>query len=144
MFSKSCEYGIRATLFIAQRSQGGERVNLKEIAAAIDSPVAFTAKILQLLSKNSIVDSVKGAQGGFEIDRKRIDSLKLSEIVNAIDGDNIYAGCGLGLRECNAVKPCPVHDKFVEIRNDLRQMLENTTLYELTTGLELGLTYLKR
>jgi len=144
MFSKSCEYGIKATLFIAQKSQVGERVNLKEIAAAIDSPVAFTAKILQLLSKSNVIDSVKGAHGGFEIARKRIDTLKLNEIVNAIDGDKIYVGCGLGLKECNAVKPCPVHDKFVEVRNDLRQMLENTTLHEMTAGLELGLTYLKR
>lgn len=144
MFSKSCEYGIKATLFIAQKSQGGERVNLKEIAAAIDSPVAFTAKILQLLSKKNVIDSVKGAYGGFEIARKRIDTLKLSEIVNAIDGDEIYAGCGLGLKKCNANKPCPVHDKFVDIRNNLKQMLESTTLYEMTTGLELGLTYLKR
>ena len=46
MFSKSCKYGIKATLFIAQKSQHDERVSLKEIAAAINSPIAFTAKIL--------------------------------------------------------------------------------------------------
>ena len=51
MFSKTCEYGIKATLFIAQMSQKGERVSLKDIASAIDSPSAFTAKILQTLSK---------------------------------------------------------------------------------------------
>ncbi|MEB8328373.1 Rrf2 family transcriptional regulator [Flavobacteriaceae bacterium KMM 6897] len=144
MFSKACEYGIRATTYIALQSLEGRRVSLKEIAEEIDSPVAFTAKILQLLSKNNVVDSVKGAYGGFEIERTQIDRLKLSEIVNAIDGDKIYVGCGLGLKECNADKPCPVHDKFVEIRNNLKQMLENTTLYEMTTGLEAGLTYLKR
>lgn len=82
-------------------------MSLKEIAEEIDSPVAFTAKILQLLSKNKIVDSVKGAYGGFEIDREQMDKLKLSQIVDAIDGDKIYAGCGLGLKECNADKPCP-------------------------------------
>lgn len=144
MFSKACEYGLRAATYIAMQSLEGRRVSLKEIAEKIDSPIAFTAKILQLLSKNNIVDSIKGAHGGFEITRTQIDQLKLSEIVNAIDGDVIYAGCGLGLKECNANKPCPVHDKFVDIRNDLRQMLENTSLYEMTTGLELGLTYLKR
>ncbi|MFD0799382.1 RrF2 family transcriptional regulator [Maribacter chungangensis] len=144
MFSKACEYGIRSATYIASQSLEGRRVSLKEIAAEIDSPVAFTAKILQILSKNNIVDSVKGAYGGFEITRMDIDTIKLSQIVNAIDGDKIYAGCGLGLKECNTSKPCPVHDKFVDIRNDLRQMLENTTLQEMTEGLELGLTYLKR
>jgi Rrf2 family protein len=144
MFSKTCEYGIKSSIYVALKSLEGRRVSLKEIAGEIDSPVAFTAKILQLLSKNGIIDSVKGAHGGFEISKARIDSIKLSEIVKAIDGDRLYSGCGLGLKECNALKPCPVHDKFVEIRNDLRLMLENTSLFELTAGLEVGLTYLKR
>src|SRR5690606_29789129 len=116
----------------------------KEIAEEINSPIAFTAKILQQLSKNSIVDSVKGAAGGFEIEKENIDKVKLSAIVHAIDGDKIFVGCGLGLKECNADKPCPVHDKFIDIRNDLKNMLERTSLYEMTTGLEAGLTYLRR
>ncbi len=144
MFSKACEYGIRAATYIAMQSLNHRRVSLKEIAEKIDSPAAFTAKILQILSKHNIVDSIKGAYGGFEISTAQIYRLKLSKIVNAIDGDRIYAGCGLGLKQCNADKPCPVHDKFVDIRNDLQQMLENTSLYEMTTGLEIGLTYLKR
>lgn len=144
MFSKACEYGIRAATYIASQSIEGRRVSLKEIAEEIDSPVAFTAKILQQLSKNQIVDSSKGAAGGFEIQRNNIDYIKLSQIVYAIDGDNVYVGCGLGLKKCNAHKPCPVHDKFVQIRNNLRDMLENTSLYEMTAGLEVGLTFLKR
>jgi Rrf2 family protein len=144
MFSKACEYGIRASTYIALQSLEEKRVSLKEIAKEIDSPVAFTAKILQQLAKNNIVDSVKGATGGFEIDKRNIEKIKLSEIVYAIDGDKVYMGCGLGLKKCNANKPCPVHDKFVQIREDLRHMLENTSLYEMTTGLEVGLTYLKR
>ena len=144
MFSKACEYGLRAATYIAMQSLDGRRVSLKEIADNIDSPIAFTAKILQLLSKNNIVESVKGAHGGFEISRTQMDKLKLGDIVDAIDGDTIYAGCGLGLNECNADKPCPVHSKFVDIRNDLRKMLESTSLYEMTAGLEVGLTFLKR
>jgi len=144
MFSKACEYGIRSATYIASQSLEGRRVSLKEIAEKIDSPVAFTAKILQLLSKNNIIESAKGAYGGFEINRTKIDEIKLSEIVNAIDGDTIYVGCGLGLKECDATKPCPVHNKFVAIRNDLRKMLKNTSLFEMTAGLEIGLTYLKR
>lgn len=144
MFSKACEYGIRASTYIALQSLEGKRVSLKEIAVEIDSPVAFTAKILQQLARNQIVDSVKGAAGGFEIERNRIDSIKLSKIVQSIDGDKVYMGCGLGLKKCNADQPCPVHDKFVQIRDDLKQILEGISLYDMTIGLELGLTYLKR
>jgi Rrf2 family protein len=144
MFSKACEYGIRATIYIAMQSLEGNRVNLKEISAAIDSPVAFTAKILQQLVKNDIVESVKGAKGGFEIERSKIDSIKLIQIVSAIDGDKIFEGCALGLSECNETLPCPVHSKFKDIRDDLEQMTKETSIYELATGLEVGLTFLKR
>lgn len=144
MFSKACEYGIRASIYIASKSQDGERVSLKEIAKEIDSPVAFTAKILQLLSKNGIVESVKGAAGGFEINKGRISQIRFEDIVSAIDGNKVYEGCGLGLTKCNENKPCPAHDRFVAIRNDLKEMLVSTNLYEMTIGLETGHTYLKR
>lgn len=144
MFSKACEYGIRATLYVAQQSLGGERTSLKDIAREIDSPEAFTAKILQQLARNSIIKSVKGPYGGFEISKEEMNTLKLSQIVDTIDGDKIYKGCGLGLKECNAAKPCPVHYKFLAIREDLRKMLESTSIYELATNLDTGLAFLKR
>ena len=144
MFSKACEYGIKASIYIAMQSLQGRRVSLKEIAEKVDSPTAFTAKILHQLAKNNLLDSTKGPAGGFQIEKERIDDIKLADIVFAIDGDSIYEGCGLGLDKCNANKPCPVHDKFVVIRDELKQMLRNTSLFELATGLEVGLTYLKR
>mgnify|MGYP002795095927 CR=1 FL=1 len=144
MFSKACEYGIRATIYIAMQSMQGFRVNLKDISKEIDSPVAFTAKILQQLAKNDIIKSVKGPTGGFEIDKKDIDSIKLIHIVSAIDGDKIFSGCGLGLKECNEEFPCPVHFQFKEIRDNLKKMSSETSIYELANGLEVGLTFLKR
>ncbi len=144
MFSKACEYGIKATLYIAQRPAADRRVSLKDIAGAIDSPEAFTAKILQQLARNGIIHSVKGPQGGFEIGEGDLDKLRLSHIVSAIDGDSIYKGCGLGLKECSELKPCPVHNKFKVIRNELKEMLEQTSLRDLAEGLSEGLTFLKR
>lgn len=144
MFSKACEYGIRAMLHIATQSREGRRVSLKEIAAAIDSPEAFTAKILQQLARHRIVDSVKGPNGGFEIAEKDRSRIRLSHIVSAIDGDQVYNGCGLGLKECNAAKPCPVHDKFKIIREELKNMLESTSMEDLAYPLKDGLTFLKR
>lgn len=144
IFSKACEYGIRAVIYVASQSLDDRRASLKDIAKAIDSPTAFTAKILQQLVRHGILYSVMGPAGGFELNKSQLDEIKLSQIVDAIDGDAIYRGCGLGLPECNAHKPCPVHDKFAGIRNELKNMLENTSLHELAMGLEVGLTYLKR
>lgn len=143
MFSKACEYGIRASIFIALNSFEGRRVSPKEIAAEIDSPAAFTAKILQALVRHKIIDSVKGAYGGFVIEKNRIKDIKLSDIVDAIDGDSIYKGCGLGLHACNESRPCPMHDKFKIIRDELKEMLESTNLEDLAFDIKEGGTFLR-
>lgn len=143
MFSKACEYGIKASIYIAISSSEGKRVTPKEISEEINSPQAFTAKILQALVRHDVITSVKGAYGGFEIDKSQINQIKLAQIVNAIDGDKIYRGCGLGLEKCNENHPCPVHDKFKSIRNNLQYMLENTTLEELALDIKSGISFLK-
>lgn len=144
MFSKACEYAIRAAIYIAEQSNKNIRVGLKDISKEIDSPEPFTAKILQQLSKSNIIDSIKGPHGGFEIGKKEMGKIKLSQIVLAMDGDSIYKGCGLGFKECSEKQPCPVHDKFIIVRNELKYMLENTTVLEMSLGLKNGLTFLRR
>lgn len=142
MFSKTCEYAIKASIYIASQSLENKRVGIKEIAHEISSPEAFTAKILQVLSKNHLVDSIKGPNGGFEIQPEKMRSIKLSAIVKAVDGDNIFISCGLGLKNCSAKNPCPLHNQFAKIRNDITKLLESTSLEELATGLTSGLTFL--
>ena len=143
MFSKSCEYAIRATIFIASKCCEGRRVGLKEISDSIDSPMAFTAKILQKLTKDEIVKSTKGVNGGFEILKKDLTKIKLIQIVTAIDGNSVFLGCGLGLGNCSEKHPCPVHYKFKKVKEDLVSMLENTSLEELAQDVRLGTSFLK-
>ena len=81
MFSKACEYGIRATIYIAEQSLLDRKVGLKEVAESIESPIAYTSKILQKLSRNKIITSEKGPSGGFSIEKKELDNLKLGTIV---------------------------------------------------------------
>lgn len=144
MFTKACEYGIKASIYIAEQSQLDRKVGLKELAAAIESPVAYTSKILQQLSRSKIINSDKGPTGGFSMDVHELHKVKLSTIVKAIDGDDVYIGCGLGLKKCNEKKPCPVHNQFKLIRSELKNMLENTTVKTLADDVEKGLAFLKR
>jgi Rrf2 family protein len=144
MFSKACEYAIRATIHIAHQSNEGLRASLIDISKEIDSPVAFTSKILQQLVKAGIIYSTRGQTGGFGMDEKQIQDKTVADIVSVIDGDEIYIRCGLGLKECSGLQPCPVHGKFVDIRENLRMALETTTIQELSTGLKNGVTFLKR
>lgn len=144
IFSKACEYGIRATLYIAQQSLKEQRVSLKAIVKEIDGPEAFTAKTLQLLAKNKVVDSTKGPSGGFQMTKEAMKKIKLLQVVETIDGGDIFTKCGLGLTECSEIHPCPVHAEFKKTRNGLHHMLSTTSIYELATGLEKKQTYLKR
>jgi Rrf2 family protein len=142
MFSKTCEYAIKASIYIASQSLENKRVGIKEIAQEIASPEAFTAKILQVLSKNHLVDSVKGPNGGFEIQPAKLPTTMLAQIVKAVDGDNIFISCGLGLKNCSAKNPCPLHNQFAKIRHDISRLLDNTSLADLANGLSSGLTFL--
>lgn len=143
MFSKRCEYGIRAVILVAGESLKGNRVSLKYISAKIGSPVAFTAKILQSLTNEGILLSRKGPNGGFEIPVEALEAISLFEIVVALDGDKIYSGCGLGLPECSEDHPCPIHDHFKMVRADLNAMAKKTNLLQMANGLISGKTHLK-
>ncbi|MGB0850883.1 MAG: RrF2 family transcriptional regulator [Bacteroidia bacterium] len=143
MFSKACEYAIKALIQIGLSSKQGKRINLQTVAKNIDSPVAFTAKILQALVKENIVTSIKGPAGGYEISKENSETTLL-QVVEIIDGEKIYNGCGLGLKKCNPSRPCPMHDRFIQIRTDLKNMLTSTSLDQLTTEYNENLNFLKR
>ena len=143
IFSKACEYGIKAAIYVAEQSINGNRASLKGISKEIDSPEAFTAKILQTLVKNNIINSVKGSTGGFEADLKKIKKIKLIEIVVAIDGSLPEGKCVLGLSKCSEVSPCPVHNKYKHIKRDILEMLEKTTLDGMSNSVIEGLSCLK-
>jgi Rrf2 family protein len=144
VFSRACEYAIRASIHIAEQSMQGRKVGLKDVAKAIESPEAYTSKILQNLVRDNIVNSEKGPTGGFSMDELKLNEVQLSSIVLAIDGDAIYTQCGLGLRDCSEKRPCPVHSQFKFIRNELKKMLETTSIKSLALKLSEGSAFLKQ
>jgi len=143
MFSKTCEYAIRAVLFIAQKSEDGSKVGIREIAKGIDSPEHFIAKILQDLSRKGLVQSQKGPSGGFYLDKTSLHAT-LADVVRVVDGDKIFSGCALGLKQCSEIKPCPLHHEFKKIREDILRFLQSAKLGEFNRQLEQDLFFLKR
>ena len=130
-------------LFVGQKSKEGRKAGIREIAEGIDSPEYFIAKILQELGRKNLVQSMKGPSGGFFIDKQGMECT-LADIVKAIDGDKIFLGCGLGLKECSEKRPCPIHNEFKKIRKEMHDMLQSATLNEFNEKLERKLTFLKR
>lgn len=143
MFSKTCEYAIRALIFIAQKSKDGSRISIKDISSGIDSPEYFIAKILQDLSRKGFVQSAKGPNGGFYMDDANLEQ-SVADIVREIDGDKLFSGCGLGLKDCSEDHPCPIHNDFKHIRQEIKTMLEESRIQLFVENLDLKLTFLKQ
>lgn len=127
IFSKTCEYALRAVLYIASKSQNGQRVGIKEIAENINSPEHFLGKILQKLSRKGIILSAKGPNGGFYIDTNGLNR-PLADIIIVLEGDDLFTGCGMGLSYCSESNPCPLHNEFKEIRKQIKHMLHITSI----------------
>ena len=144
LFSRSCEYGIKACIHIGKASAKNELVKLKEVASAIGSPEAFTAKILQQLARSGMISSIKGHTGGYFIAKENLDKLMIADVVIAIDGPDLLKGCALGLENCNDEKPCPVHDQYKAVRNGLVSMLNTTSIIDLVKGLKSAHVVLKQ
>lgn len=141
MFSKSCEYAIKAVLYLSIESVKGSRLTITEIAAAIESPEPFTAKIMQTLSRHGLISSAKGPGGGFFIDINA-KPIIVMDIVDLIDGKNAFERCGLGLKECDANHPCPIHNEFMSYSTRLKSLLERKTIQEMAKEIKTGKSFL--
>ncbi|MEO9022315.1 MAG: Rrf2 family transcriptional regulator [Ginsengibacter sp.] len=128
MFSKTTEYALRATIYIAQKGTIDHKLGIEEIADAIGSPQSFTAKILQMIAKNDrVVISVKGPHGGFYITNKS-KKLPVRAILEAVDDAAVLNKCILGLHQCSEKNPCPMHADYKNVRSQLIRLFEDKTI----------------
>ncbi len=129
IFSKKCELALQAVLFLSIKK---DKIifNAKEISDELKVPKEFVSKMLQTLTESGIVGSKKGKNGGFYLAR-RPSQIKLIEIVEAVDGLEVFNNCVLGFPNCSCDSPCPVHDKWGKIRDEAYNMLSEETLEEL-------------
>src|SRR5699024_1688309 len=129
LLSKSCVYGLRATLFLAS-NQNGKYTSIKELSEQLDISFHFHTKILQELTAVDLMESLKGPKGGVRL-AKPGNEISLLDVVIAIDGEELLTECILGLPGCGVEKPCPLHDMWAKGREDIRQMLESTSLADM-------------
>lgn len=127
MLSKSCEYAIKAMIYLAQQGDLQQKISYKEIASAIKAPQPFMAKVLQQLTQQGLLLSTKGPGGGFYLP-KDYETYSVAKIVKAIDGESIFVSCILGLDKCSEKRPCALHNAYVPIKQQLIAMLELHTL----------------
>jgi Rrf2 family protein len=129
LFSKKCEIGLQSVLYLSTEEEG-ILFNALQVAKKVKQPKEFVSKVLQILTKSGIVGSKKGKNGGFFL-AKPAEKIKLLDIVEAIDGTEVFNKCILGFPECSDEHPCPVHNKWHKIKDELKEMLNSETLYDI-------------
>jgi Rrf2 family protein len=106
-------------------------VPLKQISDDLDISFHFLTKIIQMLSRKGLMTSYRGPNGGVAL-AKPAREIALIEIITALEGSEFFTGCILALPKCGDEAPCPLHDFWVKVRTDLKDMFEQTSLAELS------------
>ena len=89
------------------------------------------------------MESIRGKQGGFIFNDEKLAEVKIFDIVKIIDGEKILYQCGLGLKECSDENPCPVHETYKLIKENLMVMVKKYSLKDLAEKSEQGIFRLK-
>ena len=130
LYSKYCEYVIRALSYLSQQKNRDEFIMVKEIAEKTNLPYHFLSKIFQNLATTNWVNSKKGKKGGFTIavDSK---SISLMDIIEWSDGIQNFDNCILGEKECGITKHCTLLEKCSKLRDEITEFFKTTTINDL-------------
>jgi Rrf2 family protein len=141
MLSYTCKTAIKAVIYLASKFESGGNAGIKEIAEFINASEHTVGKLLQTLVKQGVINSVKGPAGGFYISKEQRRQ-PIINIVQAIDGKNVFKECGLGLSKCSAAHPCPIHNDYKEARNLIEKLFTTKKIADLCVPVNSGMAYL--
>jgi len=141
MLSLTCKTAVKAVIYLASKFDSVERSGILEIAEYIDASEHTVGKILQNLVKEGVINSMKGPNGGFYITAKQ-KAQPVINIINAIDGKDIFKQCGLGLSKCSATHPCPIHNDYKIVRDLFEKLCREKNINDLCEPVNDGIAYL--
>lgn len=130
LLSKRCEYGLRAVLFLVSRQGERPYVSIREMSSELDVSFHFLTKILQRLTEGGLLISHRGPSGGVALakDARRVTVLQLIE---CLEGHDLFESCVLGLEGCGERTPCPLHGAWTRQRKALQELFSQATLADL-------------
>ena len=137
-------YALQAMMVLARRQDQGA-IKIREIAYEEDLPEKFLELILLELKNARMVESARGAKGGYQL-RRPPDEIALSEIIRLIDGPLAPLGDAEQLRALidRDLPHRALYQVFLDVRDAAAKILDNTTLANLIAGPRPGGTKGKR
>ena len=122
-------YGLRALLDLALH-QGAGLVRLKDIARRQDISLHYLERLIAPLIAAGLVKSTRGARGGVLL-VKAPSQVKLSEVIQALEGSIAPVGCVNNPALCQRSALCVTRDVWSELMEAMVQVLDATTLQDL-------------
>lgn len=124
-------YALQAIMTLARR-YGSDTVKIRDIAIDSDLPEKFLELILLELKNARIVESVRGAKGGYRL-RRPPNEIKLSEIIRLVDGPLAPFGDADQLRSLIITDPDhrALYGVFLEVRDAAAKILESTSVADI-------------
>jgi len=127
--TRAAEYAIRCVLYLAKRPFG-QVVSRREVAEAMDIPMAFLGKIAQGLAKAGVLMVRQGALGGYELALPP-GEISLLRVVEAMDGEILVNECLSRPQECGRSSYCAVHKVWDRARGQFRDTLSQASFEDL-------------
>ena len=127
-FTTKARYGLKAAFVLAQN--WGSPTALKDIAASHQLAEKYLEQLLTSLKKAGIVETVRGAQGGYSLTRKPAD-ITVNEVIIALEGDLAITDCQRDGTACSEQSTCVTKKIWVRISNAVTDALESVTLQDM-------------
>jgi Rrf2 family protein len=127
VISQTAEYALRAIVYLAD--QEGDARTTAQIAKATQVPAGYLAKVMQSLSRNGVVKSQRGLNGGFTLAHDPTE-LSILAVVNSVDPIQRFPECPLGIPS-HGRRLCPLHYRLDQAAAMIEQTFGETMVAEL-------------
>lgn len=128
-FPQSVDLAIHSLWYMAY-NQGDEPLMVKELAKAQNVSESYLAKLFQSLAKTDIVQSSRGKNGGYVLNREP-RAITVGAIVRAIEGDEEIFECAYEPRGCKGDKDCGLRSLFNLAASRMYEVLDSVSLEDL-------------
>lgn len=136
ILSRTSQYAVQALIYMATQPSGSPILN-KDIAAKLNVPAPYLAKILQNLAKGNLLYSFRGRLGGFCLKEDGLETT-LMDVLLLTEGPSFTQSCLLGLKKCSDETACPVHFRWKPVKEKIIGLLKETTLDKLAKAVQSG------
>ena len=130
MLSKTSRYGVRSVLYLALYTNSSTLIGVKALAKKIKISDPMLSKILQNLTRKSLIESKKGRNGGFYMTKLQKAQNLMFVIRSLEQSDRLIKDCMLGQKDCGACGDCPYHEMVTSIRAELHAIYGTDTIEE--------------